>query len=574
MNRTIVVILLLLLQCIFTSHAVTLRAEDLLKPNIVLFMADDLGYSDLGYYGGEIETPHIDRLAAGGIVFSHFYNTGRCCPTRASLMTGLYPHNAGVGHMLGKSPNGLYEGGLSENAITIAEGLREAGYSTYLSGKWHLTKWPSTSLDDPTENWPCERGFDEFYGTIASIRSYYNPPSLARNNRSLPPPEGDFYYTEAINDYACKVIEKHDAIKPFFLYVPHVAPHWPLHARESDIKKYEKRYLDGWDKLAENRRKQLLKSGLLDANWPMPPPHQKSFRWNEIDPIHRKWFARRMATYAAMVQSLDDGIGQIIETLRKRQMLENTLIIFLSDNGGCAEEIGPLGRAKGFPLTTRKGKKIRLGNQPDIAPGPEDTYASYGLEWAQLSNTPFRNFKSFVHEGGIATPAIFNWAGQLKSGMTDEVAHVIDILPTCLELADQTYPKIHAGKRIKALNGRSLVKTLEGEKRVGHQQLFWEHEGNCAVRQGDWKLVREYGSEWELYRLDRDRLEANNLSRTHPEKVVELSDAFTHWAKVNDVKPWEGRQTPIGNMTKDWVVDSDSSPSLKPDKVDARSSAP
>jgi arylsulfatase A-like enzyme len=532
----------------------TVSAAD--KPNIIILMADDLGYSDLGCYGGEIETPNIDRLAAGGLKFSQFYNTGRCCPTRASLMTGLYPHSAGIGHMLGKSRNGLYDGDLSDDAITIAEGLKQAGYSTHLAGKWHLTQWPAASTENPTANWPCQRGFDDFYGTIASIRSYYNPPSLARNNRPLPPPEGDFYYTEAINKFACKVIEECKKDKPFFLYVAHVAPHWPLHAREAGIRKYEQRYLAGWDKLAVQRRQRLLKIGLVDDAWPVPQPHRNSFRWTDIDPRHRAWFARRMATYAAMVEVVDDGVGQIVETLGKRQMLENTLIIFISDNGGCAEEIGPLGRAKGFPLKTREGRRIRLGNDPDIDPGPEDTYASYGLDWAQLSNTPFRNFKSFVHEGGIITPAIFSWPGSIQPGRTDELAHVIDILPTCLELAQQAYPSTRSGRRVKALDGSSLFKTLSGERRTGHKLLFWEHEGNCAVRQGDWKLVREFGSDWELYRLDRDRLETTNISSTHADKVHELADAFRMWAERSGVKPWKGGQTPIGGMTRDWLTDA------------------
>jgi arylsulfatase A-like enzyme len=546
-------------QVIYTKQVSAKSSE---RPNIVLIMADDLGYSDLGCYGGEMATPNIDKLSKAGMSFTQFYNTGRCCPTRASLMTGLYPHNAGIGHMLSKSPNGLYSGDLSRNAITIAEGLKPAGYSTYMAGKWHLTPWSATVDENPTTNWPNARGFDEFFGTIASIRSFYSPPSIARNERSLSPPKGDFYYTEAINDFACHVIEEHDKQHPFFLYVPQVAPHWPLHARESAIEKFQKRYLAGWDELAKQRYERMVRLNLIDKSWPRRDSHPDSFQWEKIAPENREWFARRMATYAAMVEAVDDGVGQIMNTLRKRKMLDNTLIIFLSDNGGCAEEIGPLGRAKGFPLKTRTGKTIRLGNHPEIDPGPEDTYSSYGLEWAQFSNTPFRNFKSFVHEGGISTPAIFHWPGKIKSGWTSEVAHVIDVLPTCLELCHQEYPQDYRKRKIKPLDGRSIVETLTGtaHPKTQHAEkeqvrdLFWEHEGNQAVRSGNWKLVRAFGDEWHLFRIDRDRLEVRNLAGTHPEKVAELKSAYVDWAKRNGVKQWEGRQTPIGGMTKGWLT--------------------
>jgi arylsulfatase len=522
-----------------------LQAE---KPNIILIMADDLGFSDIGCYGGEINTPNIDAMAADGLRFTQFYNTGRCCPTRASLMTGLYPHKAGLGHMIGKNRNGLYFGEVSHNAVTIAEALKLGGYSTYLSGKWHLTAWPNPE-DTEQANWPNNRGFDDFYGTIASIRSFYNPPSLTRNGKMLPPPEDeDFYYTDAISDQAVKYIENHDNDKPFFLYVPHVAPHWPIQAPEKDILRNKGKYLAGWDHLAEIRVKRMIEKGVLDKRWKLPQPNKESIAWKEINPDYRDWYAHRMATFAAMVERMDYGIGLIIESLKKKRILNNTMIIFLSDNGGCAEEIGPKGRAKNFPLKTRDGRTIRLGNDPSIYPGPEDTYASYGYQWATFSNTPFREFKSFCHEGGITTPMVVYWKGKVRKGLTHNLGHVIDILPTCIDLAGVEYPKKHKGKEIIPVEGKSLVPLFNSDKRDGHEAVYFEHEGNRAIRKGKWKLVRMYTGAWELFDMENDRLETTNLVDAKPEIAKELYNAYEKWAKEGGVKEWLGRQTPIGGL--------------------------
>lgn len=513
-------------------------------PNIILIMADDLGFSDLGCYGGEISTPHIDSLARKGMSFSKFYNTGRCCPTRASLMTGTYPHRAGVGHMLGTSKNGLYYGELSFQTKTIAEYLKKVGYTTYLSGKWHLARWNTEDPHEDLKNWPKQRGFDYFYGTIASIRSYYNPPSLAQDNELLPAPKGDFYYTEMINKNAVEYIQKHSDETPFFLYIPHVAPHWPLHAREKTIQKYQRMYENGWDQLAKERLQKLKKFNWFSQALSLPKPHKDSHTWSQIKPEFRSWYARRMATFAAMVECMDDGVGQILDVLESRNFSKNTMIIFLSDNGGCAEEIGPEGRAKGFPLKTRELKKIRLGNHPDVFPGPEDTYASYGLEWAQLSNTPYRNFKSFVHEGGIHTPAIFYWPETIEPSRNQSLAHVIDILPTCLDLAEL---------KPSGVDGLSLVPAILEQKEILRPSMYWEHEGNCAIRAGSFKLVKRFKGPWELYNLDKDPLEKVDLSLNQPEKLRQLIAAYQMWAGENGVKTWEGNQTPIGGMTKKWI---------------------
>jgi len=488
-------------------------------PNVLLVMADDLGFSDIGSFGGEIPTPNLDRLAGEGVRFTQFYNAARCSPTRASLLTGRTPHAVGVGHLNGP---GTYPGDLDRNAPTVAERLRAAGYSTYMAGKWHVTPWPG-----PPHNHPTRRGFDRFYGILASIRSYYNPPSLMLDDQFLPPPEGDYHFTDAVTDAAVGYLEQHDASRPFFLYVAHAAPHWPLHAREADVARHLERYRAGWEVLREARYRRLADLGVLS------PPDERVEPWASAEP--KEWLARRMAVYAAMVEQLDRGVGRLLEALEKRGLASNTLVVFLSDNGGCAEEIGPEGRANHFPRETRDGRPVRLGNGTDIAPGPEDTYASYGLEWANLSNTPFRLFKSFVHEGGIATPFIARWPGRLAAGTASRrVGHVMDLMPTFLTAAGASLPE--------ELEGRDLF----GEGADAPRTLFWEHEGNRAVRRGDWKLVAVHGGPWELYDLARDRTELRDLAAAEPERVHELSDLYASWAERSGVKPWTQPQTAIG----------------------------
>jgi arylsulfatase A-like enzyme len=488
-------------------------------PNILLIMADDLGFSDVGSYGGEIPTPNLDRLAAEGVRFTQFYNASRCSPTRASLLTGRTSHAVGIGHLNGP---GIYPGDLDPETPTVAELLREAGYSTYMAGKWHVTPWPG-----PGHNHPTRRGFDRFYGILASIRSFYNPPSLMRDDEELPPPEGDYHFTDAVTEAAVGFLEDHDPSKPFFLYVAHAAPHWPLHAREEDIARHIDRYRAGWDAIRAERSRRLSEIGLLAPRDERVPP------WETAEP--KEWLARRMAVYAAMVEQMDRGIGALLETLERRGMAESTLVVFLSDNGGCAEEIGPEGRASHFPRRTRDGRPIRLGNGTEIDPGPEDTYASYGIEWANVSNTPFRLFKSFVHEGGIATPFIARWPGVLEAGETrPQVGHVIDLLPTFLAAAGAAAPA--------ELEGRDLFHGDPEEPRT----LYWEHEGNRAVRRGDWKLVAVHGGPWELYDLRNDRTELDDLAAVHPDRVGELAALYDAWAERSGVRPWTEPQTAIG----------------------------
>jgi arylsulfatase len=513
-------------------------------------MADDMGFSDLGSYGAETPTPNIDALASEGVQFTQFYNAARCVPTRASLLTGVYPHQAGIGHMVGRSPNGLYDGDLSRNAVTMAEALGAAGYATSMAGKWHLTPFRSGAANI-VENGPTGRGFDRFYGIISSIRSYYSPPTLMEDGVELPPPAGDYHFTDAITDHAVQYIKApRQPAQPYFLYVAYTAPHWPLHAREVDIAKHRGRFLDGWDTLGDARQARQVTLNLIDTAWPTPARDLQEIPWTEVHPSYHRWFDERMATYAAMIDQMDRGIGRIIDAIDAQGERDNTLIVFLSDNGGCAEEIGTEGRGGGFPLQTQSGQPIRLGNDPAIDPGPDDTFASYGLEWAGMSNTPFRRFKSFVHEGGIATPLIVSWSGRIAHRVTHEPGHIIDLMPTLLELAGASYPDQFAGQSIVPVEGRSLLPVLAGGARP--QAVYgWEHEGNRAIRQGQWKLVSRFPDSWELYDMAADRLETDDLSSEMPERVDELATMYDAWATRVGVRPWTGAQTEIGWPDRD-----------------------
>lgn len=516
------------------------------RPNIILVVADDMGFSDLGSYGETIiQTPNLDQLAARGLRFTQFYNAARCVPTRASLLTGLYPHQAGIGHMIGRDARGLYQGVFSREAVTLAEALGAAGYGTYMSGKWHLSPWRPGS-DELALNGPTGRGFDRFYGIISSVRSYFNPPTLVEDGRVLPATDGDYHLTDAITEHATGYIAQQARDNPYFLYVAYTAPHFPLHAREADVARYRGRFEAGWDVLGKLRYQRLVELGLIDASWPLPMRDAQQIAWEDVQPEYRAWFAERMAVYAAMIEQMDRGVGQIVEAVRARGELDNTLILFLSDNGGCAEEIS-IGEALGggVPRTARDGRPMRLGNDPSVMPGPEDTYQSVGLEWAAYSNTPFRRFKSFVHEGGIATPLIASWPSHIGPGIVHEPGHIIDIMPTLLELAGGSYPDEFNGHPIQAMEGRSLVPLLRGEARAPAVYV-WEHEGNRAIRDGDYKLVNRFGAEWELFDMRVDRLEANDLAARMPDKVRQMESFYQREATRIGIRPWSGAQTETG----------------------------
>ena len=525
------------------------------RPNIVLIMADDMGFSDIGCYGGEISTPNLDRLAAGGLRFTQFYNAARCCPTRASLLTGLYPHQAGIGHM--SYDNGLegYRGVLSKQCVTIAEVLKQAGYATYISGKWHLCHFDfKTRTSDASYSWPIQRGFDEFYGTLAGAGSFYNPPGLMRNNTPVKPDSDDYYYTDAISDNAARFVTGHvtkNADTPFFLYVSYTAPHWPLHAPQESIAKYKGRYDNGWDALRADRHKRMIKMGIVKDKWKITPRDKKIPSWKKAK--NKKWQARRMEVYAAQVDLMDQGIGRIVTALKKTGQIDNTLILFLSDNGGCASELDPKNkfyRTSGIiDRTSPDGKPVRFGNNASIMPGAGDTFASYGRAWANAGNTPFREYKCWVHEGGIATPLIAHWPAVIKQRgkLTDQAGHIIDIMATCVDAAGGKYPAQYKSNKIRLTEGQTLVPEFVGGK-MSERAIYWEHEGNRAVRKGKWKLVSKYPvrwdqiskdqGRWELYDTEADRTELNDLADKYPEIVKELATMYNAWTKRNFVMPW------------------------------------
>jgi arylsulfatase len=533
-----------------------------LRPNIVLILSDDMGFSDIGCYGSEIQTPNLDRLAAEGLRFTQFYNTARCCPTRACLLTGLYPHQAGVGHMMEDKGLDGYEGDLNQHCVTIAQVLKSAGYGTYAVGKWHVTKM--TQPEGDKRNWPLQRGFDRYYGTITGAGNYYDPATLTRDNTMITPlndPEyrpKRFYYTDAIADNAVKFLQEHrarQADKPFFLYAAFTAAHWPMHALPEDIAKYRGKYDAGYAPIRAARFEKEKQLGLIDPAWRLSP------QWGDWEAVaDKQWEARCMEVYAAMIDRLDQGIGRIVEELRRENQLDNTLVFFLQDNGGCAEEIGrhqrggkakaPTGAAELKPMgpddlqrdvipkQTRDGRPIRQGE--GVMPGAEDTYIAYGQAWANVSNTPFREYKHWVHEGGISTPLIVHWPARIKrhGELEHQPGHLIDIMATCVDVSGAVYPKELRGQPITPMEGRSLLPAFDGQT-IQREAIYWEHEGNRAIRVGKWKLVaKSPAGKWELYDMDKDRTELHDLAAAEPERVRQMATQWEAWATRAHALPW------------------------------------
>ena len=517
------------------------------SPNILLILNDDMGFSDIGCYGGEIETPNLDRLASGGLRYSQFYNTARCSPSRASLLTGLHPHQTGIGILTYDTGPEGYAGDLNKNCVTIAEVLKGKDYKTYLSGKWHIAR----NLTEPTGAWPMQRGFDAFFGTIIGAGSFYYPNTLTRGNENIEheaEQDPEFFYTDAISDQAAEYVRAHkrdNPTAPFFQYVAYTAPHWPLHAHEEDIAKYKGRFDAGWDKLREERLARLVNDGIIHPAWRLTDRDPAQPPWSEAE--HREWLLRCMEVYAAQIDRMDQGIGRIIQALEETSQFDNTLIIFLSDNGACAEDIPQGVTTKELvdqlmiaKATTRTGEPVRFGNYPDITPGGEDTYQSYGTAWANLSNTPFRLYKHWIHEGGIATPLIMHWPEGIKDAgaLRHHPGQLPDIMATILDVTGAAYPREYDGNAIPPCEGESLAPsfTSDGTERG---PLFWEHEGNAAVRVGKWKLVRNYPAAWELYDLDLDRTEMHDLAAQHPDLMREMSTQYAAWAERCGVIPRE-----------------------------------
>lgn len=515
------------------------------RPNVVLMLADDMGFSDLGCYGGEIETPNLDHLAAGGVRFSQFYNTARCSPSRASLLTGLHPHQTGIGVLTNDDRPRGYPGTINDRCVTIAEMLKAAGYATCLSGKWHL----ASDMRNPNDGWPTRRGFDRFFGTLTGCGSYFQPGTLTRgeSNAEDEALDSQFFYTDAIADEASAFVRDHhrqQSDEPFFLYVAFTAPHWPLHAPAEDIAKYRGRFDAGWDVLRERRMARLRALGLVDDSAVLSDRDPSGPAWQ--DAPHKEWQARRMEVYAAQIDRLDQGVGRIVDALRATGRLDDTLLIFLSDNGASDETL-PLVKLERFKersdilrLHARDGREVRIGNEPTVDPGPEDTYASYGRSWANLSNTPFRYYKRWVHEGGIAAPFIVRWPqGRLLAGSVSRApCQLTDVVPTILEATGATYPAEFKGRQMPPPEGRDMLPALRGGA-MPEGALYWEHTGNAAIRRGRWKLVREYPKPWELYDLSCDWTELRDLAPAHPDVVAELSRDWDAWAARVGVIPWD-----------------------------------
>jgi len=501
------------------------------RPNIILILADDMGYSDLGCYGSEIHTPNLDALAAKGLRFTQFYNAARCCPTRAALLTGLYPHEAGVGHMLQDFKKPAYTNGLNDNSATIAELLHEAGYRTYHVGKWHVG-----GVDAKAEprNHPMSRGFDRAYGSGGG-GNYFTLQPLYINREYIKTPE-NFYATDAFTEWGVKFLEEHQAKhkeEPFFLHLCYTAPHFPLHAKPEDIAKYRGTYRAGWDKLRETRFAKQQELGVMDKRTKLSPRDPVAKAWDELSETEKDEWDQRMSVHAAMIDCMDQGIGRVLDAVKRAGAEENTLVVFLSDNGASAEALDT------WPNPAR-------GHKPGSVVGTKESHRGIEIGWANAANTPFRENKMWTHEGGICTSFIAQWPAGIKARgkLTGEVGHVIDLMPTFLELAGGSYPARYRSFELKPLAGTSLVPVLQGKK-IGERTLGWEHEGNRAYRVGDWKLVATFKGEWELYDLSKDRSEVNNLATKYPKRVQEMAAQWQQWADKVGVVPWE--ELPGGN---------------------------
>ena len=512
------------------------------RPNIVVVLVDDVGFSDIGCYGSEIPTPNLDALAADGVRFSQFYNCARCSPSRACLNTGLYPHEAGMGWLDNKvEPKSLgFHGKLLPRCVTIAEVLRDAGYFTAMTGKWHLGQKNGTP--------PWERGYlralNSIYGEVYFPKEADSggTRNLYLNGREIPKDSAEFgkdwYSTDLFTEWGLKFIDEARAEKkPFFLYLAQGAAHFPLRAPKEIIDRYRGKYMAGWDKLREARYAKQIQLGLVSPQWPMTPRPKDSPDWESRAPDRKERFDQMMATYAAMIDRVDYAIGTLVNGLKQRGELDNTLILFMSDNGGNAEG-GPAGVTRG------------------VAPiGSPESYVLLGMNWATLCNTPFFRYKHFTHEGGISTPLIAHWpagiAKERRGAIEKQPAHFIDIMATCVDLAGAAYPAQYHGNDILPMEGVSLRPGLGGEPLNRKGQIFWEHEGNKAVRDGRWKLVQKWREPWQLFDMEADRTEQHDVIGEHPELARKYEAAWVAWARSAFVDEWTGpNHAPWGDDIK------------------------
>jgi len=532
MNSTFLHLLAIsLLLAVVACDQQELNKLDETRPNIIIILADDMGFSDIGCYGGEIPTPAIDSLAANGLRFTQFYNTARCCPTRASLLTGLHPHQTGIGHMTRRPDHPEdyddwgtpgYRGFLNRSCLTAAELLKTAGYRTYMTGKWHLGV-------NNRDRWPLQRGFDKFYGILSGACSYFKPQGkrgLTYQNDTLPPPKSGFYTTDVFTDSAIAFISE-ESSEPFFLYLAYNAPHWPLHAKEEDIELFRNKYASlGWDDMRRKRLTRQKRMGIFPQTTKLSTRDSLVRKWVDVDAAQKDRSDYRMATYAAQVYRMDKNIGRLITHLQKVDQLDNTFLIFLSDNGACAEPYNEFG-----------GQQVTDINDPAIW-----WNVSIGRGWANACNTPLSRYKSMTYEGGIATPLIIHWPKQLKhlgGNLIQTPSYLIDVMPSLIELAQTEYPSFSVnGDSLFRLQGKSLLPVILGKKDQLHDYMYWEHQNNAAIRKGNWKAIRPGTSQnWELYDLSVDRTEESNLATSNVEIVVELKEKWHTWAVQNQVLP-------------------------------------
>lgn len=505
-----------------------LVAQNSTRPNIIVILADDMGFSDIGCFGSEIPTPNLDKLASNGLRLNQFYNTGRCCPTRASLLTGLYAHQAGVGYMTeAMNNNPSYQGYLNKTSVTIGEVLRNNGYFTAMAGKWHVGHKEGMR--------PSDRGFDRslnaaaggfYFSQDVKAKIFLNGKPVSEKD-NLPK---DWYSTDLWTDYSLKFIdEAKKESKPFFLYLAYNAPHFPLQAPEDEIQKFRGKYSKDWELIRKERYERQIKMGVISKDYPLTPKNPLIPDWESLSPEKKKQYDDMMAIYVATITRLDKSIGDLIEGLKNRNQLTNTVIMFMSDNGGNAEP-GVEG--------------IYKGNQP----GAVNSVVHVGQPWAAVNNTPFWLYKHHTSEGGIASPFIISWEGGLPDNLKGKIngtpAHVIDILPTCLSFANGTYPKNYNGNLITPFEGKSLFPLIKGKSMKHNQPIFWEHEGNRAMREGKWKIVSNLNEPWQLYNIDKDRTELKDLSKQYPEKINELLKLYEKWYEKVGAKPYFDKPKP------------------------------
>jgi arylsulfatase len=484
-----------------------------------VILADDMGYSDLGFFGSGIQTPNLDALARDGLIMTQFYNSGRCCPSRASLLTGVYQHEAGIGDMSADRGLPSYQGYLNNRVVTIAELLKEAGYHTMISGKWHV--------GNNKEHWPLNRGFNRFFGFPSGGGVYFYPFRPGRililDSTEICVDQDTFYSTDAINDYAGTFLDEIvNPDQPFFLYIAHIAPHFPLQAWTEDIVKYRGKFIKGFAYNRLMRYHNMIDLNLVQKDIQLSEPDELVKNWDELNIAEKDSFDLRMAIYAAQIDRMDKGLGKIFHKIKEMGEWENTLIMFLSDNGGSHED--PRG------WLTDNGPLGSSGCQQ-----------GYLRSWANVSNTPYRLYKHWVHEGGISTPLIAHWPDRIVGHRIDnQVGHIMDIMATCLDVTGVEYPHTWEGNKIIPLKGKSLLPVFLHKQRKGHQELFWEHEGNRAVRQGNWKLVSKYPENvWRLYDLSIDRAEMNDLSQLYREKTRKLIKEYELWSDQSGAVPWD-----------------------------------